>query len=449
MSYMTQFDINAVIVPIQTLTGDNGIAVVPTAGNIDVLGGDLITTSGAASTLTVSLDNGTDGQVIIGSTAGSPAYGTITSLDASVTIALGSNTIDLSVASVLPLDVMTDSGTATESGGEIKILGGTGISTSAAGNAVTVTLDTPVTVANGGTGLTTITDHGVMVGSGAGAVTPLAVGTDGQVLVGATGADPAMATLTSADGSVVFATGANTLDLTVDAAASGAIDGIIPDSGISPVVPDASGDMTFTGGTTGLTFVGGTNTVKQSGTLVVANGGTGATTLTGVLTGNGTSAVTANAVTQYTVLVGGASNAVSEVSGVGTSGQVLTSNGAGSNPTWQDSSGGGLTWNEETGTSATMSVDNGYIANNASLVTLTLPTTAALGSIIRVVGKGAGGWQIAQNASEIIHFGTSDTTTGATGYLESTQTYDAVHLVCTVADTEWTVLSSVGNLTIN
>ena len=71
----------------------------------------------------------------------------------------------------------------------------------------------------------------------------------------------------------------------------------------------------------------------------VARGGTGASTLTGVLTGNGTSAITAATVTQYAVLLGDASNAVTNVSGVGTSGQVLTSNGAGMNPTWQ--TGGG------------------------------------------------------------------------------------------------------------
>lgn len=110
--------------------------------------------------------------------------------------------------------------------------------------------------------------------------------------------------------------------------------------------------------------------------------------------------------------------------------------------------GGGMTWNEETGTSATMSVDNGYIANNAALVTLTLPTTAAVGKVIRVSGKGAGGWKIAQNASEIIHFGSSDTTTGTGGSLASTATRDAVELVCVVADTEWNVISSIGNITI-
>jgi hypothetical protein len=95
-----------------------------------------------------------------------------------------------------------------------------------------------------------------------------------------------------------------------------------------------------------------------------------------------------------------------------------------------------------------MSVNIGYIANNVALVTLTLPTTSAVGSVIEVVGKGAGGWRISQNASELIHFGNVNSTTGTGGYLQSTLTYDAIRIVCTVADTEWTVLSVQGNITI-
>jgi len=58
--------------------------------------------------------------------------------------------------------------------------------------------------------------------------------------------------------------------------------------------------------------------------LPVSRGGTGASTLTGVLTGNGTSAVTATAVTQHGVLIGGASNAVASL-GVAATGQALMS----------------------------------------------------------------------------------------------------------------------------
>lgn len=110
--------------------------------------------------------------------------------------------------------------------------------------------------------------------------------------------------------------------------------------------------------------------------------------------------------------------------------------------------GQGFVWNEETGTSATMVVNNGYIANNAGLVTLTLPDTAAIGSRLKIQGKGAGGWRIAQNAGETIHFGSVDTTTGVGGYLEFTNRYDSIELVCITANTDWAVLTAPqGNIT--
>lgn len=66
--------------------------------------------------------------------------------------------------------------------------------------AATIDLTTKVTgtlpVANGGTGRATLTNHGVLVGAAASAITQLAVGTTDQVLLGATGADPAFSTLT-------------------------------------------------------------------------------------------------------------------------------------------------------------------------------------------------------------------------------------------------------------
>ena len=117
--------------------------------------------------------------------------------------------------------------------------------------------------------------------------------------------------------------------------------------------------------------------------------------------------------------------------------------------TWATPSGGtSFTWNEVTVTSQTASIDNGYITNNAGLVTVTLPDTAALGSVVRLSGKGAGGWLLAQNAGETIHFGNTDTTTGVTGSLASTNQYDAIELVCITANTDWVVISSVGNITV-
>lgn len=148
-----------------------------------------------------------------------------------------------------------------------------------------------------------------------------------------------------------------------------------------------------------------------------------------------------------------------------TNGQLLIGNGtgytlatltAGSNMTITNTaggielaaSGGGVTINNVTGTSQAMAVDNGYIANNASLVTFTLPSTAAVGKMVQVVGSGAGGWKIAQNSGQTIHFGNVDTTTGTSGYLASSNRYDGIELMCTVANTDW-VCTGKGQGNIN
>lgn len=111
--------------------------------------------------------------------------------------------------------------------------------------------------------------------------------------------------------------------------------------------------------------------------------------------------------------------------------------------------GSGVAWTEVTGVTQAMAINSGYIASNVALVTLTLPTTSAVGSVIYLVGKGAGGWAVAQNAGQTIHIGSSASTVGVGGSLASTNRYDSVQLVCTVADTEWTTLGGgQGALTI-
>ncbi len=74
----------------------------------------------------------------------------------------------------------------------------------------------PAQVAKGGTGAASLTDNAVLVGSGTDAVTPLAVANEGELLVGASSADPAFGT--SADGDFTFTetTAAATRTLTVE-----------------------------------------------------------------------------------------------------------------------------------------------------------------------------------------------------------------------------------------
>jgi hypothetical protein len=183
--------------------------------------------------------------------------------------------------------------------------------------------------------------------------------------------------------------------------------------------------------------------------LTVPNGGTGASTFTdgGILLGSGTGAITATAQpTNGQVLVG--STGVDPVLATLTAGAgIAITNGAGSITI--TSNDGGMAWTEVTVTGPTaMAVDNGYIANNAALVTLTLPAVAVVGDVVKVDGSGAGGWLIAQNAGQTVHFLGQDTTTGAGGSLASTTQYDCVTYRCIVANTDWVVESAVGNLTV-
>ena len=106
-----------------------------------------------------------------------------------------------------------------------------------------------------------------------------------------------------------------------------------------------------------------------------------------------------------------------------------------------------FTWNEVSGPTA-MLVQNGYVANNSSLVVLTLPPVAIFGSIVRAVNKGVGGWKIAQNAGQIIHFGNQNTTLGTGGSLQSQSNFDVVELLCTTENTNWTQLAAQGNITV-
>jgi len=311
------------------------------------------------------------------------------------TFAGGNNLTTAGAGSTITLDVdgnvadsfPTDSGTGTPSLGVLTVAGGTGITTSASGSTVTITATGAVS--------TEFTDDTFRIIDDGDNTKKLAYQCSG------------ITTATTRTWTV------DDRDIDFDAVATSvATDG-------SAATPAAG---TFT-------IAGGNNcTTSGSGSTV-------------------TVAVDGNVADSFSTDSGSATPAAGVITIAG--GTNVTTSGSGSTVTINSSGGGGITWNEVTGTSQGMSVDNGYIANNASLVTLTLPDTAALGSVVRVCGKGAGGWKIAQNASEsIIWDESTSTTVGVGGSLDSTDDYDAVELLCTVADTTWTVLSSKGNISI-
>lgn len=110
------------------------------------------------------------------------------------------------------------------------------------------------------------------------------------------------------------------------------------------------------------------------------------------------------------------------------------------------SSTGEVPYTEVTGTSQAMVQDNEYTANNAGLVTLTLPATATVGSKLQVNWKGAGGWKIAQNSGQQIQLGNVTTTSGAGGSISSSASGDCVQLVCITANVLFEVQNVQGNL---
>jgi hypothetical protein len=378
------------------------------------------------------------------------------------------------------------------------ITAGTNIGVANGAGSITINFDGTLPVASGGTGVSSITDHALIVGSGAGAVTTLAAATNGQIPIGSTGADPTLGAITSTGGSITVTNGAGTIDLSTsgvvavtfdaDTGSAQAVGGIMKMAGGNNMKMAAAGDTVTVnmdtvlvgtvshdfaaGGRIGTALLAGNTLLLQAydvdgtsyttfatltanntptmdlsddvtkagnyiyragGTDVpVADGGTGASSLTdhSVLVGSDTAAITALAVgTDGQVLLG--SSAADPVFATLTStGSTITFTAGAGSLNLEVAGGGGVVWNEITGTSQGMAIDNGYISNNAALVTLTLPDTAPVGSIIKVTGKGDGGWLIAQNAGEtIIISEASSTTTGVGGSLASSDDYDSVELI--------------------
>lgn len=73
---------------------------------------------------------------------------------------------------------------------------------------------TDVPVTDGGTGASSLTDHGILLGSGTGAITPLGVAANGKIPIGSAGADPVLAAITQGSANqVVVTNGAGSITL--------------------------------------------------------------------------------------------------------------------------------------------------------------------------------------------------------------------------------------------
>lgn len=95
-----------------------------------------------------------------------------------------------------------------------------------------------------------------------------------------------------------------------------------------------------------------------------------------------------------------------------------------------------------------LATNTGYFINRPSLVMLTMPLTSDVGDLISISSINSGGFQIAQQNGMNILFGYKYSTTGAAGYLASTNLGDCVDLVCAIPNSLWVVRQPQGNITV-
>ena len=217
-----------------------------------------------------------------------------------------------------------------------RVLTNTGTSNVPAWAQVTLTSGVTGTlpVGNGGTGAATFTDGGVLLGSGSGALTPMAVLSDGEMIVGDGAGDPVAESGATLRTSIGVGTGDSPQ--------------------LTGIELGHATDTTITRGAAGLLEVEGVRLVTLTATQTLTNKTLTAPTLTtpalgtpasGVLT-NATGLPTAGMLDNSVTLAKMASGTDGQIItydasgnptavGPGSDGQVLTSTGAGSPPAFE------------------------------------------------------------------------------------------------------------------
>ncbi|MDA8580336.1 hypothetical protein N9L01_00045 [bacterium] len=187
-------------------------------------GGINILSNSGSNTVTL-LVTGSDGGYLESSSGLSVASGKsfkVAGTDVLTATSLGSSVVSSSLTSVGTIATGVWNGTVigaafggtgqnfSSSTGFIKVASGT--FSAVAGIDLTTDVTGILPIANGGTGASSLTDGGILLGSGTAAITATAQPTDGQLLIGSTGVDPVLGTLTAGSGiSISNAAGAVTI----------------------------------------------------------------------------------------------------------------------------------------------------------------------------------------------------------------------------------------------
>lgn len=338
---------------VDTLKGNTGPAVTPTTGNINTIGAGSITIEGAGDTLTTQLTGLTNHNVMVGT-----GTSTLTSVPPSAT---------------LGIPFISQGSTTDPLFGTALIAGGGTASTSFSANGVVISgtsttsalISLPLTsgqIVIGGT--TTPAAASLTAGTGI-SITP----GNNSITIASTGGGGTLSTLTGNMGGAISPTTGN-----INTFGTGSIEIVGSGNTLTTRLTGLTahnvllGEGTPTVGlvapsaTAGVPLVSSGAAVDPAfGTAVVAGGGTGDTSFIA-----------------YTPICGGTTTtgALQSVASIGTSGQVLTSNGPAMLPTFQS------------GPAASVFSINTQVFTSSGTYT---PTTGMKYVIVEVVGGGAGG----------------------------------------------------------
>ena len=186
-------------------------------GTTTLTDGGLLLGSGVGAI--TPLGQATNGQLPIGSTGADPALATLTGTANQITVTNGAGSITISIPAAVTLTNLTVTditiGGNTVDTNEWANLDGLDqtVATGSSPTFAALTLSSPLTVPNGGSGVNTLTDHGILLGSGAGAITPLGVAGNGEIPIGSAGADPVVAGITGTANQITVTNGAGSITL--------------------------------------------------------------------------------------------------------------------------------------------------------------------------------------------------------------------------------------------
>lgn len=147
---------------------------------------------------------------------------------------------------------------------------------------------------------------------------------------------------------------------------------------------------------------------QVTGTLGVGNGGTGATTLTGVLVGNGSSAITGTAIAQGDLFYGSTSGVLSALAKNTSATRYLSNTGTNNNPAWAQI-------NLSNGVTGTLPVTNGGTgASSLTAYAVLCGGTTSTGAVQSVASVGTAGQVLTSNGAGALP--TFQTATSSTSY---------------------------------